>query len=169
MLYTSILSALVSAQVKNSAIESIPLTNRHGWANVRGRTLGFARTLPRTYGRILYSPIMLRFPLMPKNCGSTALCYTHSADRPGIQQEPRRYRKCSDRSFRSIGCGSLRWISNKVIVGKEYTGLRGQFIQNPCSDSRRNDGRIASYVIVIATHKLGKRTSKPVCSLTEIT
>ena len=38
----------------------------HGWANVWGRTLGFAPTLPRTYGRILYSPIMLDSRLCPK-------------------------------------------------------------------------------------------------------
>nr|VFJ65800.1 MAG: hypothetical protein BECKFM1743C_GA0114222_104043 [Candidatus Kentron sp. FM]VFJ65962.1 MAG: hypothetical protein BECKFM1743A_GA0114220_103963 [Candidatus Kentron sp. FM] len=36
-------------------------------------------------GRILYSPIMLGFALMPKSCGSTALCYTHSIDQPGIR------------------------------------------------------------------------------------
>ncbi|VFM95101.1 MAG: hypothetical protein BECKG1743F_GA0114225_100291 [Candidatus Kentron sp. G] len=40
--------------------------------------------------------------------------------------------------------------------------------KNPCSDSRRNDGRIASYVTVIATQKLGKRTSKLVYSSIEI-
>ena len=33
-----------------------------------------------------------------------------------------------------------------------------------CSASRRNDRRIVNYVTVIATQKLGKRTSKLVCS-----
>ena len=38
-----------------------------------------------------------------------------------------------------------------------------------CSDSRRNNRRIVHYVTVIATQKLGKMTSKLVCSLIEIT
>nr|VFJ70885.1 MAG: hypothetical protein BECKFM1743A_GA0114220_105652 [Candidatus Kentron sp. FM]VFK17183.1 MAG: hypothetical protein BECKFM1743B_GA0114221_104661 [Candidatus Kentron sp. FM] len=45
----------------------------------------------------------------------------------------------------------------------------GTSAKNPCSASRRNDRRIVNYITVIATQKLGKRTSKLVCSLTEIT
>nr|VFK07167.1 MAG: hypothetical protein BECKFM1743B_GA0114221_1003315 [Candidatus Kentron sp. FM] len=54
-------------------------------ARMSGANTRFARTLPRTYGRILYSPIMLGFALMPKSCGFTTLCYRHFADQPGIR------------------------------------------------------------------------------------
>ena len=53
----------------------------------RGRTLGFAPTLPPNVGANLVFAHYARFALMPKSCGSTALC-THSVDQPGIQQEP---------------------------------------------------------------------------------
>nr|VFJ45613.1 MAG: hypothetical protein BECKFM1743A_GA0114220_100275 [Candidatus Kentron sp. FM]VFJ49436.1 MAG: hypothetical protein BECKFM1743C_GA0114222_100715 [Candidatus Kentron sp. FM]VFK20009.1 MAG: hypothetical protein BECKFM1743B_GA0114221_106624 [Candidatus Kentron sp. FM] len=52
--------------------------------------------------------------------------------RPGrcvVIGDDRLYRKCSGRLYRSTGCGSPRWISDKVIARKEYTGLRGHFVR----------------------------------------
>ena len=39
--------ALVGFRVDGRSMQ-LHLGNRHGWANVGGRTLGFAPTLPRT-------------------------------------------------------------------------------------------------------------------------
>ncbi|VFM95525.1 MAG: hypothetical protein BECKG1743F_GA0114225_100744 [Candidatus Kentron sp. G] len=44
-----------------------------------------------------------------------------------------------------------------------------RIVRSFCPDSRRNNRRIVNYATVIATPKLGKRTSKLVCSLIEIT
>jgi len=52
-----------------------------------------------------------------------------------------------------------------VIVGKELTRLRRIFVRIQGSDSKR----IVSYVTDVATQKAGKKTSKMVNSLTEIT
>nr|VFJ47207.1 MAG: hypothetical protein BECKFM1743A_GA0114220_100452 [Candidatus Kentron sp. FM] len=41
---------------------------------------------PPNVGANLVFAHYARFALMPKSCGSTALC-THSVDQPGIQQE----------------------------------------------------------------------------------
>nr|VFK15099.1 MAG: hypothetical protein BECKFM1743B_GA0114221_103552 [Candidatus Kentron sp. FM] len=51
----------------------------------RGRTLWFAPTLPPNVRANLVFAHYARFALMPKSCGSTALCYTHSVDQPGIR------------------------------------------------------------------------------------
>ncbi|VFN03606.1 MAG: hypothetical protein BECKG1743D_GA0114223_107782 [Candidatus Kentron sp. G] len=63
-----------------------------------------------------------------------------------------------------------------MIAGKEYTGLRGPGLRDKsiyCEvfsfGFKHNDGRQARLLTVIATQKLGKRTSKLVYSLTEIT
>ena len=44
-----------------------------------------------------------------------------------------------------------------------------RIVRSFCPDSRRNNRRIVNYATVIATPKLGKRTSKLVCSLIERT
>nr|VFJ46347.1 MAG: hypothetical protein BECKFM1743C_GA0114222_1003710 [Candidatus Kentron sp. FM]VFJ69951.1 MAG: hypothetical protein BECKFM1743A_GA0114220_105281 [Candidatus Kentron sp. FM]VFK17871.1 MAG: hypothetical protein BECKFM1743B_GA0114221_105091 [Candidatus Kentron sp. FM] len=42
-------------------------------------------TLPPNVGANLVFAHYARFVLMPKSCGSTALCYTHCVDQPGIR------------------------------------------------------------------------------------
>ncbi|VFM98045.1 MAG: hypothetical protein BECKG1743E_GA0114224_101641, partial [Candidatus Kentron sp. G] len=73
---------------------------------------------------------------MPKNCGSTALCYTHSADQPGIQQEPEHFERLS---LTILGARQEIIYPNREVF---------------CSASRRNDKRIVNCVTVIATQKL---------------
>ncbi|VFM95967.1 MAG: hypothetical protein BECKG1743E_GA0114224_100284 [Candidatus Kentron sp. G] len=50
-----------------------------------GEHLGSPYALPNVRANLVFAHYA-RFALMPKSCGFTTLCYTHSVDQPGIQR-----------------------------------------------------------------------------------
>ena len=104
--------ALVGFRVDGRSM-GLPLGNRHGWANVRGRTLWFAPTLPPNVGANLVFAHYARFPLMPKSCGSTALCLRI----PSIDPE-------SDKSLVCFYGGSLPvHVGRRLVTGILYKNV----------------------------------------------